>query len=151
MDLEGTQKYLLIFLVNIGKVLDAYEMFPDWFGANKIDFLNDKNWETHNFSRVFWDIVKIFEKHVVILCSPDSNLSVQNGSWRYPEVSSHLLGKAWKSFGCTRDVFRSIWSQENRLFEWQKLRKNPFFPEFSEIQLKSSKNTWWSFAPQITI
>ena len=42
--------------------------------------------------------------------------------------------------------FRSIWSQENRLFECQTLRKFPFF-EFSEIQSKSSKNSWWAFIP----
>ena len=84
--------------------------------------------------RIFWDAVKIFEKHVMSLFSPDSDLSVPNGCWRYLEVSSYLPDKVWRGFGCTLDVFRSIWSQENRLFECQKLRKTQFF-EFEWIFL----------------
>ena len=64
------------------------------------------------------------------LFSPDSDLSVPNRCWRYLEVSSYLPDKVWRGFGCTLDVFRSIWSQENRLFECQKLRKSPIFSNF---------------------
>ena len=64
---------------------------------------------------------------MVSLCSPDSDLSFHNGCLRYPEVSSNLLCKAWKDFGCMQDVFISIWSQENGLFECQKLRKKALY------------------------